>query len=618
MFHAALLLFLAPQTTWFVDSSQPGPGTGTQADPYSRIDFGVAQATTQSGDTFVIAGGVYSNEKISYSSRSLTFEAATGAQPVLEGPDDGPIFRLQEGRLVATGLRLEGGTGTPVTFNGVPQLWGGAIFAYNANVVLTQCSIADATATLGGAIYTSSSSGGRNLRLTNVEIEPSNRAVVHGGGIYADNVETRIESSVLHGVTLFGAGGALYLNHDGDRLAEINDTLVSGLAEGDGGGIFATGGGSVSMEGSTVQGAATFDGMGGGVYLNFVPLSAVDCLFQGNLATDGGAIFAHDVQASLDLLRCTFRSNRARSQGQSMGGAIHAVAGGTALQCIFRRNEAESSGRGVGGATFGRMVHERCTFDGNGAELDGGAVAALASQGALTGGAVRGCIVIDGIQSALPPLSAEVLAEFNLSNAPIPGTGNEVGDPAFWFGSGEYFLRPPSSARDFLPPSFGLDPDGSRREAGAQPFDPEYCGFNCDGALGSVNCVATPNSTGVPSVISGLGSQVSAVNLVILNVNALPSGAIGYFIGSRASGFVPGAGGSSGNLCVGGTVQRFDSTILQSPPAGDSVSFQPDLRHLPVGGGIHPGDVFLFQFWHRDMNAAGATSNFSPSLRVAF
>lgn len=66
MISATFLLCLAPQATWFVDASSPGPGTGTQTDPYSRVDFGVSSPTTQDGDTFVIADGSYLDEKISF------------------------------------------------------------------------------------------------------------------------------------------------------------------------------------------------------------------------------------------------------------------------------------------------------------------------------------------------------------------------------------------------------------------------------------------------------------------------------------------------------------------------------------------------------------------------
>ncbi len=47
-------------TTWYVDASAPAPGSGTLASPYASIAYALAQPTTVSGDTLLVAPGAYS------------------------------------------------------------------------------------------------------------------------------------------------------------------------------------------------------------------------------------------------------------------------------------------------------------------------------------------------------------------------------------------------------------------------------------------------------------------------------------------------------------------------------------------------------------------------------
>lgn len=47
------------QSTWYVDSSVPGPGTGTRADPHASIQYGIDQPTTLGGGTLLVAFGNY-------------------------------------------------------------------------------------------------------------------------------------------------------------------------------------------------------------------------------------------------------------------------------------------------------------------------------------------------------------------------------------------------------------------------------------------------------------------------------------------------------------------------------------------------------------------------------
>jgi hypothetical protein len=64
------------QTTWYVDGSVPGPGTGTAVDPYRSIHHASLQPTTVTGDTILVAPGVYV-EKVGIS-KGITIKSAAG------------------------------------------------------------------------------------------------------------------------------------------------------------------------------------------------------------------------------------------------------------------------------------------------------------------------------------------------------------------------------------------------------------------------------------------------------------------------------------------------------------------------------------------------------------
>jgi hypothetical protein len=61
--HLALALAAAvpavAQTTWYIDVNATPPGLGTQAEPYTSIQYAVSQPTTLSGDTLLVAPGEY-------------------------------------------------------------------------------------------------------------------------------------------------------------------------------------------------------------------------------------------------------------------------------------------------------------------------------------------------------------------------------------------------------------------------------------------------------------------------------------------------------------------------------------------------------------------------------
>jgi len=136
---------------------------------------------------------------------------------------------------------------------------------------------------------------------------------------------------------------------------------------------------------------------------------------------------------------------------------------------------------------------------------------------------------------------------------------------------------------------------------------------------GASYCSANPNSTGQPGFIMAVGSNLVARNELDLYAFQLPDHAFGYFIVSPFQAFVPNAGGTQGNLCVGLSTGRFRSQLANTGTSGNLL-VHVDLTALPQPNGtvaVLPGQTWNFQCWHRDANP-GATSNFTSAYSIVF
>lgn len=131
---------------------------------------------------------------------------------------------------------------------------------------------------------------------------------------------------------------------------------------------------------------------------------------------------------------------------------------------------------------------------------------------------------------------------------------------------------------------------------------------------------AVPNSTGVPSRINASGSPMVAQNNITLVASQLPPVSFGFFILSQAQGLVHQPGGSTGRLCLSGSVGRYVGPgQVQQSDAGGSFRLSLDLTQMPTPTGFvaaQPGETWNFQAWHRDGSPSGPTSNFSDGLEL--
>ncbi len=162
----------------------------------------------------------------------------------------------------------------------------------------------------------------------------------------------------------------------------------------------------------------------------------------------------------------------------------------------------------------------------------------------------------------------------------------------------------------------GFDPEGESRGWIAYLDAPP--GLN----LGESICSpAVSNSSGVPASILTAGSRLVENNATTLHVNGLPTDQAGFFLNGSNSAFVPMAGGSQGNLCLGGAVGRYSRAgEVQDSGAFGAIGLTIDLTDSPGAMGpfaILAGQSYFFQAWYRDVNPA-ATSNFSDAVGVDF
>ena len=81
-------------------------------------------------------------------------------------------------------------------------------------------------------------------------------------------------------------------------------------------------------------------------------------------------------------------------------------------------------------------------------------------------------------------------------------------------------------------------------------------------------------------------------------------------------------GQSQGNLCLLGSIARFNRPGELGVTAGGSYAFQVPLNDVPeppANVGVMAGETWNFQCWHRDwIPGQGATSNFTDAVEISF
>lgn len=130
---------------------------------------------------------------------------------------------------------------------------------------------------------------------------------------------------------------------------------------------------------------------------------------------------------------------------------------------------------------------------------------------------------------------------------------------------------------------------------------------------------AVVNSSGNPGTIRAMGSAAVANNDLMLVASDLPLSQFGFFLNSMTQGLINHPGGSQGNLCIVGSLGRYNAQIFNSGASGTG-SITLDLSQTPTPTGpvsIMIGDTWNFQCWYRDLNPT-PVSNFTDAVSVLF
>ena len=168
---------------------------------------------------------------------------------------------------------------------------------------------------------------------------------------------------------------------------------------------------------------------------------------------------------------------------------------------------------------------------------------------------------------------------------------------------------------------FGFSNTAANNEDSSRFYD-NVSWAESDG-FGTPYCMVNPNSTGMMASLTAMGSPIAANNDFMLLTTNVPPFAFGFYLNSDVQGFVANVGtNGSGNLCLGGSIGRFQSAgqIINAGAAG-TLPFPVDLTQIPRGAGlitVMAGETWNFQSWYRDVNVNGSSSNLSNGLEVTF
>ena len=133
-------------------------------------------------------------------------------------------------------------------------------------------------------------------------------------------------------------------------------------------------------------------------------------------------------------------------------------------------------------------------------------------------------------------------------------------------------------------------------------------------------CTTVSNSTGAPGGLRALGTSITSANDLVVESYDTPPGQFGLLLASTNTAFVSGAGGSLGNLCLGGAIGRFNADVAAADPSG-VIRTPLDLTMIPQPAAlatVQSGETWQFQRWHRDIVGGAAASNYTSSLSVTF
>lgn len=398
------------QTTWYVDASAPGPGTGSFLDPFVQIQDAIQAASP--ADTVLVLPGTYA--PVDFLGKDLVVRSRDGANATTV--DGGGVARCvvfrsgESAAAILEGFTVTNGFGAPVTW------------------IQMACSDGDGA----GIVCVGSSPTIRECRIvgnaTGISGTPGNVFGGGGGGIAA--------------ITTLSASADPTLI----RCSLENNTTADGGIE-------------------TNNGNGEPGGPGGGAYaLGYSPaqpasITLVDCVIRGNMTGAGGDAMALNPAGATG------------GTGGAGGGVCATYGSATLVNCFVASNQCGRGGAGSAGATgggvngtggsgggcaigpSGTVTLVGCTVGGNQAGMGGtssGLPVLPPGPGGVAGG-LMGAVATNTIVWANLPDQIDTTASLTwcIVEAGAPGMGNFSADPMLVDPvNGDFHLSPLSPAID--------------------------------------------------------------------------------------------------------------------------------------------------------------------------
>ncbi len=296
--------------TWVSASAGSTDGVGTYLDPALTVQQAIARSLTDGACSILVEPGTYPDPIV------------LPATPVVIESTDGPELTILEGSTAGPILLADNGVGSDTVVDG---------FTFRDGALLDSAGTGEPTLRQGAAVQIYDASP--TLSCNRFE---DNQVADRGAAIYIEGGSPLIYDSLFMDNEALGAGGedgggAIYIapsSTGGDVDPVIHGcTFLSNVSASHGGGVHAFEDTSLTVTASRFAGNVS-DGMGGGLALSEADALVDGALFQGNLATSGGALISGTDFVTVTLAHLTVLENDAVS---GYGGGVAFEADNTIL-----------------------------------------------------------------------------------------------------------------------------------------------------------------------------------------------------------------------------------------------------------------------------------------------
>jgi len=325
-----------PAAVVFVDDGNcPGPGAGTELDPYCSIQTAIDSAVDT--DDIVVAPGTYF-ETVNFLGKAITLRSSDGPDvTIIDAQRTGTVVTCESGEgsdTVLEGFTITGGTGTDLPGDQPDMgLTGGGMLNHQSSPTVTDCTFTGNSALTGGGMYNT----GSDPTVTDC-VFLSNTAegtFFNGGGMFNNGGSPAVTRCEFIANTRTGMGNRFSHPSVRDCIFTANTQY----------------GGMVNTGGSPVITGCAFENNG---EVGMSNRSGADpvidrCTFVGHDARFGAAMVNLDVIPL--VVACLFEDNRI--------GIVNEFSTPTLVDCTFNAN-------GIGlDSRDSSLVVLGCAFTGN-------------------------------------------------------------------------------------------------------------------------------------------------------------------------------------------------------------------------------------------------------------